>query len=116
MFAKYEDTESERKTDKAQTKGKLLRFPGQRGSMAHRGRCREPDGRKCRDWKSESGVEKEREWWENVIVGRKQKGLCMKRKTWTAALDKNSVFRRQNGTSWGWQIEDWMEDMKYHER
>lgn len=64
MFAKYQDSESERKTDKAQTKGKLLRFPGQRGSMAHRGRCREPDGRKCRDWKSESGVEKEREWWE----------------------------------------------------
>lgn len=93
-----------------------MRLRGQRGSVANRERFREPDGRKCHDWKDESGLEKEREWWENAMAGRKQKGLCMKRKTWTVAFDKNSVFRKQNGTSWGRQRGDWMEDMKYHAR
>lgn len=58
MLAKYEDTESERKTGKAQTREKLMRLWGQRGSMANRERFREPDGRKCCDWKYESGTEK----------------------------------------------------------
>lgn len=117
MLAKYEDTESERKADRAQTRGKLMRLQGQRGSMANRERFKDPDGGKrpwlevwIWDWK------KERKWWENVMVGGKQKGLCMKRKTWTVVFDKNRVFRKQNATSWGWQREDWMGDMKYHER
>lgn len=62
------------------------------------------------------GLRKERKWWGNVMFGGKQKGLCMERKTCIVAFDKNRAFRKQNGTRWGWQRKDWLQDMKYHEQ
>lgn len=59
---------------RAQTRGKLKRLRGHRGSMANRENTQgEPDERKCSDWKDESGIETEKGMWENVMFGEKQR-------------------------------------------